>query len=71
MAESVVERLVKTNPDMEVWWDSSPLIFEPWVVKMVKAAPDSKKAELEAQLSTLDADSAGVSGLKIAHAAHS
>ena len=48
MAESVIERLVKTNPDMEVWWDSSPLVFEPWVAKMVKAEPDSTKAELEA-----------------------
>ena len=31
MSESVVERLIKTNPGMEVWWDSSPLIFEKWV----------------------------------------
>ncbi|MGD1074401.1 MAG: transaldolase family protein [Bryobacteraceae bacterium] len=53
MSESVVERLVKTNPDMEVWWDSSPLIFEKWAAKMVNAAPDSRKAELEAQLRRL------------------
>jgi transaldolase len=53
MSESVIERLVKTNPDMEVWWDSSPLIFDRWVAKMVKAAPDRRKAELEAQLRRL------------------
>jgi transaldolase len=53
MSESVIERLVKTNPDMEVWWDSSPLIYEKWVTKMVAAAPDYKKAELEAQLNRL------------------
>jgi transaldolase len=53
MSESVIERLVKTNPDMEIWWDSSPLIFEPWVAKMVKAAPQWRKAELEAQLRRL------------------
>src|SRR4051812_12035810 len=53
MSESVIERLVKTNPDMEVWWDSSPLIFEPWVARMVKAAPQYCKAELEAQLRRL------------------
>ena len=53
MSESVIERLVKTNPDMEVWWDSSPLIFEQWVLKMVKAAPERRKAELEAQLRRL------------------
>ncbi|MCC6861888.1 MAG: hypothetical protein IT158_25175 [Bryobacterales bacterium] len=53
MAESVVERLVKTNPQMEIWWDTSPLIFEKWVVKMVEAAPEARKAELQAQLNRL------------------
>jgi transaldolase len=53
MAESVIERLVKTNPDMEIWWDSSPLIFDRWVTKMVNAAPAAAKAELEAQLRRL------------------
>ena len=50
MAESVVERLQATNPDMEIWWDSSPLIFDAWVKKMVEAAPAAQKKELEAQL---------------------
>jgi transaldolase len=53
MAESVIERLVKTNPQMEIWWDTSPLIFERWVRKMVQAAPQGRKAELEAQLNRL------------------
>ena len=53
MSESVVERLVKTNPDMEVWWDSSPLVFERWVNRMVDSAPPGAKAELNAQLRRL------------------
>lgn len=53
MKESVVERLVATNPDMEVWWDSSPLVFEKWVQKMVGGTALAKKAEMEAQLSRL------------------
>ena len=53
MSESVIERLVKTNPDMEIWWDSSPLIYEKWAKKMVAAAPDWKRPELEAQLGRL------------------
>ena len=53
MSESIVERLVKTNPDMEVWWDSSPLVFDKWAAEMVSAAPDFKKPELEAQLRRL------------------
>ena len=53
MTLSVVERLQNTNPDMEIWWDSSPLIFDSWVKKMVEAAPAGQKKELEAQLKRL------------------
>jgi transaldolase len=53
MAESVIERLQATNPDMEIWWDSSPLVFDSWVKKMVDAAPAAQKKELEAQLRRL------------------
>ncbi|MFN2119896.1 MAG: transaldolase family protein [Anaerolineales bacterium] len=53
MNESAVERLIRTNPDMEIWWDSSPLVFKPWVEKLVKAAEPSKKAVLKEQLSRL------------------
>ena len=53
MPESVIERLTKTNPDMETWWDSSPLVFEQWVQKMVNAASAASKVELENQLRRL------------------
>jgi transaldolase len=53
MNESVLERLVNVHPDMEIWWDSSPLIFKSWVQKMVAAAPDAKKAVLEEQLNRI------------------
>lgn len=53
MAESVIERLVRTNPHMEIWWDTSPLIFEKWVAKMAAAAPAAARPELEAQLKRL------------------
>jgi transaldolase len=58
MNESAVERLIKTNPDMEIWWDSSPLVFKPWVDQMVKDADPAKKGILKEQLSRLyNADS--------------
>lgn len=44
MNESVLERLTNVHPDMEIWWDSSPLVFESWVKKMVESAPKEKKA---------------------------
>ncbi len=50
MIESAVERLIKTNPDMEIWWDSSPLIFNQWVQKLVNAAEPARKAVLKEQL---------------------
>jgi transaldolase len=53
MAQSVIERLTAVHPDMEIWWDSSPLVFKPWVKKMVDAAPAAKKAELEEQLNRI------------------
>ncbi len=53
MFESPVERLVKTHPDMEIWWDSSPLVYDQWVRKMLNAAIPPHKAVLEEQLSRL------------------
>jgi len=53
MSQSPVERLTKTHPDLEVWWDSSPLVFEKWVQMMVDAAEPSQKAALEEQLRRL------------------
>ncbi len=53
MAPSALERLTAVHPDMEIWWDSSPLVFKSWVKKMVDAAPAAKKDELEAQLNRI------------------
>lgn len=53
MNESVLERLTKVHPNMEIWWDSSPLVFKGWVQKMVDAAPPAKKAILEEQLNRI------------------
>ena len=53
MSESVVERLMKTNPHMEVWWDSSLLVYEPWMRSTTAAAPAGKRDELTAQLGRL------------------
>ncbi len=53
MKESVLERLTQVNSGMEIWWDSSPLVFKPWVKKMVDAAPPARKAALEEQLNRI------------------
>ena len=53
MNESVLDRLTQVHPDMEIWWDSSPLVFESWVKKMVDAAPAAKKAVIAEQLNRI------------------
>jgi transaldolase len=51
--KSIVEKLVDTHPELEIWWDSSPLMFENWVQKMLSSSENSKKDVLEAQLRRL------------------
>jgi len=44
MAEkSVVERLWEVNPESEIWWDSSPLIYDGWRQKMIDKAENKEE----------------------------
>ena len=36
--KSVVERLVELNPETEIWWDSSPLVYRNWKKEMLDSA---------------------------------
>src|SRR5512142_3532194 len=53
MVESAVERLIKTNPSIEICYDSSPLVFAKWLQKMVDSAPASKKELWREQIGRL------------------
>lgn len=53
MIESPLERLAKTHPDLEIWWDSSPLVYNQWVRKMVDEAEPAGRQILEEQLARL------------------
>ncbi len=46
---NLFEKLVDVSPGMEIWWDSSPIIFDNWCKKMLAKAEDSDKAVLQAQ----------------------
>jgi transaldolase len=63
MNESAVERLVKTHPDLEIWWDSSPLVYHQWLQKMVNTAKPSLKPILEEQLARLYNSAAPAQGI--------
>jgi len=51
--KSAMQRLSETSDVMELWWDSSPLIFENWAESMIEKASPEKKQELEKQLKVL------------------
>jgi transaldolase len=53
MTPSPLDRLQATNPLAEVWWDSSPLVFDDWRSEMLNSAPETAKAELRSQLDRL------------------
>ena len=53
MEESPLERLAKTHPDLEIWWDSSPLVYNQWVRKMLNSTAPPRRPVLEEQLSRL------------------
>lgn len=53
MTLHVLERLAGTNPDCEIWWDSSPLVYQPWREALVEAAPAGKAAAWDRQLRRL------------------
>ena len=49
--KSAVERLWEVNPEAEIWWDSSPIIYDNWCTKMIQKAKD--KEEMTAWLKRL------------------
>ena len=50
MTQHPLEKLAETNPDCEIWWDSSPLIYPSWEQESLAKAPEGKRADWEAQL---------------------
>ncbi|MDD5659120.1 MAG: transaldolase family protein [Actinomycetota bacterium] len=51
--ESAVERLSKTTQGMEIWWDSSPLIYKSWSKKVLDKTDPTYKPIMEEQLKKL------------------
>lgn len=53
MSLHILERLAATNPDCEIWWDSSPLVYASWKAGVLAQAPAGKHADWDAQLARL------------------
>jgi len=41
--KSVIQRFWEVNPESEIWWDSSPLIYDNWRSKMLQKASDKEE----------------------------
>jgi len=50
MSQHVLEKLAATNPDAEIWWDSSPLIYPSWKQETLAKAPAGEEADWAEQL---------------------
>ncbi|MEP0519755.1 MAG: transaldolase family protein [Hyphomicrobiales bacterium] len=53
MQLNVLEKLAQTNPACEIWWDSSPLVYEDWCAEVLDAAPANKVEIWRKQLQRL------------------
>ncbi len=53
MRKSPLERLMDTHPGLEIWWDSSPLIYASWTEGMLKKVPPDQVKGLQEQLKRL------------------
>ena len=53
MTQNILEALAATNPDAEIWWDSSPLIYPSWKEETLAKAPEGKRADWDEQLTRL------------------
>jgi transaldolase len=47
--KNLFEKLVEISPGMEIWWDSSPVIFKNWCRKMLEKAPPENRGVMERQ----------------------
>ena len=50
---NLLEDLVAVSPGMEIWWDSSPVIFGNWCKKMLAKADAGDRANLECQFARM------------------
>ncbi|MCK5567538.1 MAG: transaldolase [Actinomycetia bacterium] len=58
--KSAMQRLSEISDVMELWWDSSPLVFNKWKDSVLEKAKPEDREKLEAQLKVLfDADNPG------------
>ncbi len=51
--ETVLDRLLRSAPGLEIWWDSSPLVYPSWTEKLIASYPEEEQDMLARQLRRL------------------
>lgn len=51
--KNLFEKLVDVSPGMEIWWDSSPVIFDNWCKKMLAKAAGDDRPVLQQQFARM------------------
>jgi len=49
----VLERLAEINPEAEIWWDSSPLVYDSWAEEMLREAKEEDREIMKRQFKRL------------------
>jgi transaldolase len=50
---NLLEKLVAVSPGMEIWWDSSPVIFENWCRRLLAKAQEGDRETLKRQFARM------------------
>ena len=50
---NLLEKLIAVSPGMEIWWDSSPVIFENWCRKLLAKAQEGDRETLKRQFNRM------------------
>ncbi len=53
MDETVLDRLLQTAPGLEIWWDSSPLVYPSWRKALIERFSGTQRDSLDEQLRRL------------------
>lgn len=51
--KNLLEKLVEVSPGMEIWWDSSPVIFDNWRRKLLAKAAEGDRETLQSQFARM------------------
>ena len=51
--ETILDRLLQTAPGLEIWWDSSPLVYSSWTKSILASFPESRQEVVARQLRRL------------------